>query len=140
MSPDVQEALTKGVFYTCPCCEQKVKRYPRRLHKTLWRALQYITRCGEAGANAWDIMKACNSTDYSKLALWELTEKVGLAQWKVTEKGKAFLRGEVTIPKFVFTYNNTILGHSEEQMTVKDCHKLFDKEELFYAQPSMLAA
>jgi hypothetical protein len=64
------------------------------------------------------------------------TEKRG--EWVITKNGWKFLRGEISLPKFILVADNRIIEHSEQRVEVQD---LLSQEELVqevfeYYEPS----
>jgi hypothetical protein len=55
--------------------------------------------------------------------------------WKPTKKGIAFVHRGMSVPKYVFIYNNEVSGFSEEQTDVVGAlGKKFDYSELMAAR------
>lgn len=48
------------------------------------------------------------------------------AHWRLTARGGAFLRGEISIPKHVFVYQNHVRGHGEELIHIRQFRMLDD--------------
>lgn len=80
-----------------------------------------------------------SSLDYSVMKHWGIIEPRGAAPgeqqktgyWRITEKGKQFLRQEITIPRSVNLFNNKRYGFSEEHTTIKKAlGDKFDLDEL----------
>lgn len=52
--------------------------------------------------------------------------------WRATEKGQQFAKGEIEIPKYVFTLDNKVVGYSKDQINIYDAlSKKFNYQELF---------
>ncbi len=120
----------------CPCCHQRVQFYRRTLTTSMAYALividthfrtspewlhvpQYLT---EVGAD-----EAARGGDYAKLKDWGFIEpqpgkraddssRTGF--WRITESGKAFVRGEIRAPKIIEMYNQRPTGRSVSDETV----------------------
>jgi len=80
------------------------------------------------------------SKEYSKLCHWELlqakpvTGKKGdpsNGYYKITQKGKDFVEGKVTVRKNVLTYNKEFLGYSGEEIHIQDAfNEYFDYDKM----------
>lgn len=64
--------------------------------------------------------------NFQKLKYWGLVAKDGCptGHWYITLCGKRFISGEITIPKWVKTFNNRVVEESKEYVSVHDCQKL----------------
>jgi hypothetical protein len=138
----------------CPCCRQKVQIYEREIHASMARVLIILHRHFLKETD-WlhvpsyletlsrQLGAAIRGGDWAKLRYWALIEekpkterkdgskRVGF--WKVTDKGHAFAKNELRIPKAVQLYNDKFLGFVSESVTVSilDClGKEFSYEEL----------
>jgi len=40
--------------------------------------------------------------------------------WRLTDRGRAFVRGEITVPKKALIYNNKLFGFEGRQITISD--------------------
>jgi hypothetical protein len=127
---------------TCPCCTQFAKVYKRPITRSMAYSLilidrhfqkdpvkawlhvpSYLTRTSIVGA-------AIRGGDWAKLVHWGLLEekpeirKDGSPRagyYKITERGSAFARGEIRIPKFVFIYASRVLNRpSPETISVQE--------------------
>jgi hypothetical protein len=59
--------------------------------------------------------------ELAKTRHWGLLEPVGnhSGVWRVTLKGKQFLKGNVEIPEWIITYNNVVIDESENMITAE---------------------
>lgn len=120
----------------CPCCEQRVQFYKRTLTSTMCYALilidqhfrtssewlhvpQYLTA---AGAD-----EAARGGDYAKLKDWGFIEpkpavredsSTRTGYWRITDRGKAFVRGEIRVRKTVELYNQKRTRQDADPETV----------------------
>lgn len=120
----------------CPCCHQRVQFYKRTLTSTMCYALilieqhfrtstdwlhvpQYLTA---AGAD-----EAARGGDYAKLKDWGFIESkpsirddssTRTGYWRITERGKAFVRGEIRVHKTVELYNQRRTKKDADPTTV----------------------
>lgn len=134
---------------TCGACGQFCKAYPRQIHSTMARAIIGAFKLVKGEPNTkfhiTTVMKlpGCLNVfgDFQKFVYWGLVEEVkeepvttgaktsGL--WQLTAKGINFVRNKERVPKKIYIYNDTVLGHSDEQVQIVDCiKKKFDYHEL----------
>lgn len=126
----------------CPCCDRWGKVSPQSMSETMALALLWLSRA-DADVHGWvDVPKSAprwmlRGKTYTTMARWGLIEKGSREDaskksdgyWRVTAKGWAFLRGQVSVPQKVYTYNNTVEGYSEKVVYFRDCFgKYFDYE------------
>ena len=124
-----------GKFVKCPCCKNLTKKYPRSINYRMVQALERLSVAGENGLTPnelyhYDGKKA--GGDPHKLRFWGLTiatQSGAEKRWHITDKGRTFLLGELSVPKYAYIVNNEAVGYSIELMNVKDC-KAFDLAEL----------
>lgn len=126
----------------CPCCDRWGKVSPQGMSETMALGLLWIARAKTDEYGWVDVPKSAprwmlRGKTYTTMARWALVEKGGRDDttkksdglWRVTEKGWAFLRGEIAIPQKVYSYNNTVEGYSEKVVYFRDCFgKHFDYE------------
>lgn len=135
--------FTKGA--TCPCCNQFVKLYPRKLNKSMAYVLllmechfrsdpveewlhvpSYITEMVDPRRAA-----VIRGGDFAKLKYWGLIEEKPdvrddgsprVGYWKLTPLGRQFCRREVKVPRRVYTYNSESLpwGVAEKLISIDD--------------------
>lgn len=133
----------------CPCCGQLVKLYPRPIHKTMARGLIMMYRAAPVGEWVYmpDVLRPLGRSrggDEAKLAYWGLIEHDdGVREdgskrtgwWRVTEKGRLFVRGAVSVPKFARVFNGRCLRFDGEQVHIWDAlQSLFDYNELMHGE------
>jgi hypothetical protein len=78
--------------------------------------------------------------NFQKLRFHGLVAKIHdkSGYWLITRRGGQFLRGEITVPWKVETFRNRVIGHSPEQVHIKDLRgKLpeFEKDFSYEYQP-----
>lgn len=113
----------------CPCCNQKVKLYPTLLNKDMAVTLIKMYKLDKAGREWVHIqseLKPING-NYAKLVHWGLLEsdfrrkedggRSGM--FRITEKGRMFVTGQITVPKKVNLYNAKKYGESVSQINIK---------------------
>lgn len=139
-------AIDKGT--TCPCCDQYVRLYKRKLNANMAEFLCSLVRnyqvkhlIADYDEDVWIHFKECKFTglDYAYLALWGLMEtkanldpaKKGSGLWRPTQKGIDFARGKVSVPSHVHIYNNVVMGWSDTTVSIREAFdRYFDYAEL----------
>ncbi len=114
----------------CPCCEQYVKKYKRKINSAMARVLIRLNNVTEEQGEDFYHVSVFDPTrsggsDVAKLAAWGLvkaqvnkdTTKRCSGMWIITEKGKQFARQEINLPKYCWFYNGDVLGLDDEHMT-----------------------
>ena len=125
----VQEDCEKGI--KCPCCDQFVKMYKRKLNSGMALTLIRIYRYAPFGwihvKNFLREHKYRDNQDWTRMANWGLIkERAGkpehggktYGEWRLTEKGRQFARNEISVPKRILLYNNRFLGFDDETTTI----------------------
>lgn len=116
----------------CPCCTQFVKVYKWKLNSGMARCLILLHRYHEQHGDTW-----CHLHHYlvergqyigyfPMLRHWGLIEaREGKRDdgnprggfYRITELGRAFVRGELDVPRSLFVFNNRVLEVDEEERT-----------------------
>jgi len=128
----VESHKNEGV--RCPCCAQYAKRYRRKITSAMAYGLLLIHKNSQGEwlhieeffKNQSDIPSSIRG-DISKLRHWGLLEKNyaksedgnsnGL--YRITSKGRAFVKGEITVPRYCYIFNDEVNGFSEEKATIQ---------------------
>lgn len=109
------ENAAEGVI--CPACSGYVKIYTRPIN---YGMIDFLVRLYEThltkGFNVYihpsEVLKkiesSTHSRDYSMLRHWGLIAKQGEG-WKITEKGRSFVKGESMVQKNAIIYNNKLI-------------------------------
>lgn len=129
----------KGV--TCPCCKQSVKKYRRAIHSSMCLALINLYKISKGGKEYHHISDFVgNFGDFSKFRYWGLVEekekedgedKRTSGYWKITEKGIAFVLGEVKVKSHILIFNKKVYGFDGNDVTIQELlKKKFSYEEL----------
>jgi hypothetical protein len=135
-----REMAIEGKRFDCPMCKQTVKIYKRPLNASM--AFVLITLARLSKEDEWIHLPTFIKThgmsptlygDTTKLAHWGLLEhKVDPAlvdgnpnagYWRVTAKGRQFVRGEIKVQKYIKIYNKRVLGFSKEETTIQQALK-----------------
>lgn len=124
----------------CPCCDQHVRVYRRRLNASMVRALLTMYRAG--GVNEYvhtPTLLAGKRGEEARLSYWQLTQESDGTRtdggrrgwWRVTQRGELFLSGHITVMSHVLVYNGRCLRMVGEPMSVRDALGAeFDLHEL----------
>lgn len=114
--------LDAGNGTLCPCCDKHAQIYRWNLYKSAVSMLDRMHRM--AGLEFIESKEAKTGRSYShcsQLKFWGLVENEKTRRpdggrsgwWCVTEKGQAFLRNQVQVPKYAFVYDNEVLRFDE---------------------------
>lgn len=113
----------------CPCCTQMVKVYRRKINAGMARSLIAMYAVGQRGWVHLPTQIGARSREEGKLAYWGLIEERALrrgdggraGEWRVTEKGEAFIRGKITVPKYARIFDGRLLNLDySERVTIKE--------------------
>lgn len=140
----IEQNVDKGIL--CPCCNQFVKKYKRKLHHSMALTLIYLCRYDRRAYNWIDVKdflrqyKLKNTHDWTLLKHWGLihekpkdeTSKTRTSgYWKITEKGYLFMENKIRVPERIILLNNDFLGYSENTTDIKEAlGNYFNYEEL----------
>ncbi|MBT8453898.1 MAG: hypothetical protein KJO40_18195 [Deltaproteobacteria bacterium] len=138
----------------CPCCGQDVKLYKRKLNSTMARALILIYRYFQRpNAEEWlHVPSYLNWTqalgDVAKLHWWGVIEEKPEVRndgspragyYRITELGKAFVRNEASVIKYVYLYNKRAIRRKNPDLSrttiVEALGDKFNYAELMQATP-----
>lgn len=137
-----REHWEKGV--RCPCCDQLVKLYKRPLYSTIAADLIRLYKLNHSEYHHIAKILGNNRSgggDFAKLIYWELVEELEKdpedttartsGMWKITQKGKDFVKDMVNVPSHALIYDGRFLGFTKETIDIKQAlGKKFDYEEL----------
>jgi len=128
-------AQPEGGF--CPCCSQHVKNYRYSISRSMALALIALyhlnLRNNDTYISKENLFKnvisksAFGGGSFASMTRWGLIEsKVKDPKdetkgrtsgfWRVTERGKAFVRNELLVPKYVHSYNNEVFRYDDSEM------------------------
>jgi hypothetical protein len=146
MSLDAARELLRALVdegHRCPCCTQFAKVYKRKINSTMARDLIALYRqAGRDWAYLPDVRKRSGSRsnrEESKLRYWSLIQEEPAVRpdggrsgwWRVTQFGEAFVLGRLTVPKYARIYDDRLLGHLGEEVSIMDAlGDRFDYREL----------
>lgn len=114
----------------CPCCKQLVKLYKRKL--TSGMAIAIINLYKESVYSSKEYVHITelghlNGGEFAQLKRWgmireqenEDTAKRTSGMWAITAKGKSFVLGMYSPPKYVYTYNMATIQFSNQVTNIK---------------------
>jgi hypothetical protein len=124
----------------CPCCTQFVKLYKRKITSSMAYALILLYRYFEANPdqewvhmndylNTLDIPFPVKSGDNAKLRYWDLLEEKPeqrddgsnrAGYWKLTELGREFVEGEITVRSHAKVFNSKSYGLTGVDVTIHE--------------------
>jgi len=106
----------------CSVCDSPLEAYKRPINKGNVRALLKIRDAGGGPLHINDMGVA--GGDFTKLKHWgliRLSVSLGVSLgWSLTEKGKEFLRGEISAWKSVWLFKGEVIGFDPITTTVRD--------------------
>jgi len=120
----------------CPCCGLHAKIYKRKLYHTMVVALNHFyvheLASSEKGRyhSVTEVLQGAASRggDFAKLKYWGLLEQQKERKkdnnprsgyWRITDKGKAFIEGKISVPAAVYVFGARALGFSEETVQIR---------------------
>lgn len=128
-----QAANPKGA--SCPCCDRFCKIYKRKLNITMARSLIWLfnkTHNSEfvhVASVAPRFVVATNQLPSTRW--WDLSEplpsdgpiengKKTSGCWRITGKGISFVRGDILVPKYCFTYDGSAVEVSDDRTDIQE--------------------
>ena len=116
----------------CPCCQRWGKIYRRGLNSSMARQLIWLVHAQPrsdgwvhvpSSAPAWML----RTHQMPTLHLWGLvtcapsmTKLASSGLWKPTEKGIAFALDQISVQKYVYVYNNTVMDREGAEIRIAD--------------------
>lgn len=95
----------------CPHCGAKMVEYRHGLNRGLLVGLRALAKAGWDGkaVGLKSLMLSHSEWDnFQKLRYWDLVSKLPAVKkggnWKLTERGRLFISGEIPVSKYVVTY------------------------------------
>lgn len=127
----------------CPCCAQMVKLYKRKIHYTMAVELIRLYKLSNGNNKYFHYLEIRlennTSGDFAKLAYWgfieeqinESTNKKTSGSWRITTKGKHFVKGLIKVPSHAHVYDAVARGFSKNLVGIEECiGKKFNYKEL----------
>lgn len=144
----------------CPCCTQFAKVYARTITSSMAYALICIYHHAASGGPEWfhvpsylsrvaRLGPTARGGDWAKLTAWGLLEEAEgrrddnsprTGVYRITDAGKAFVRGETSLPRWAVFYDGRVLRLDDSQVgTITDAlAKRFNYAELMATAPSFV--
>ena len=130
---------TRGAI--CPCCLEFNKVYRRKIPFSTIKALFNLYQLNENMPGEYHSREFTGSHsggDFAKIAALGLfqkvlnkdTQKKHSGYWLITDAGKRFCRGELSIQERLIIYHNELTGTSGEFKFISDFWPNFDYGEL----------
>jgi len=123
--------LATGAIVGCPCCGGAAKVYARKINMQMIKALIVLGR-NSKGMPPSLLMRLADvqGGDYGKLRHYGFVREDNEPErgivWYVTQRGIAFLRGDIQVPHRMILYQNKCLGFDDSKMVrVTDIHPDF---------------
>ena len=113
---------------TCPLCHQHAKMYRRKINAGMAHSLIHIHRIAPTGGWVHVHAIGARSREEGKLVYWGLAEEqtsVGLhggraGYWRLTDKGRDFVKGKIKVPKYAKVYNGQCYGLEGDLVGIKE--------------------
>jgi len=137
------QKIIKGDGGHCPCCDRWGKWYQRGINYTMAAGTVWLAVMSADGewievpkrGPRWMVV----SNQFPTMRWWGLVErnvpmpgedKKFTGFWRATELGKQWAAGKVKVPKYVWTYNNTVMEFEEPMVLVSECLENFSYKEV----------
>lgn len=113
----------------CDHCGAKIVEYPHTLNKGLMRALYKVYRSGGGPINLKNVLPSLTRNEwdnFQKLKYWNLVEQVIVdgsrkkGVWLITELGKKFVTGNISLPNKVWTFRGEIVKYEGSNIFIQD--------------------
>jgi len=116
----------------CPCCEQHVKIWKRKMNRMVAASLLWLGKQHAAGRTWVRVADAPRKLDmrgeFTKARYWGLIvrapndhgQKRTSGLWRLTDGGHEFVFRGGTNPDAVFVFNNKVLRFSEKSITIDE--------------------
>ena len=128
----LRENFTTGV--RCPACDRTVKLNPVPLSSGNTRGLVELYKLDREKPNGYFHVREIEKYKegfgggaFAKCQRWGLVvdaknvdpSKKRSGMWAITEKGRKFVRGEITVPSKCYMYNAKTVKFSEDRINIK---------------------
>ena len=110
----------------CPYCDAKMVEHKHGLSKGLLRCLVKLAKAGHGDQNLNDLgMNYSQQSNFQKLKYWGIVEKADPncakgGEWRITERGWSFVKGEIALQKSVFTYRGAVVGYEGKKLLIEE--------------------
>ena len=136
----MDQFMSKGMAFYCPCCGQLVKLYSRPIRAGMVIALAHIYHYQMKHPDEWchvekvlaEARPQVRGGDWCKLRFWGMLEKRPADPndnngnprrgfWRVTDKGISFLCGKVNVEERAMVFNNKCHGLRGDVVSAIEC-------------------
>lgn len=122
----VAEHMDKGVH--CPCCGQYAKVYRRNINHQMAMGLIALAKHGQGFHHLPTVEPTVRGGDTTKCAYWGLLNEELVIRpdggragyWELTDQGRRFVMGFVTVPKYAMVYNKQVLELTGPPWSIHD--------------------
>lgn len=124
----VRQGRDDGIV--CPCCDQLVKVYRRKINAQMAMAAAWMAKRGDGDyidmtAAPPEILR---NREYSRMALWMLVEAEPgrksngsrRGRWRLTDLGRKFVSGEARVPQSLYVLNGKVVDASRETIAISE--------------------
>ncbi len=136
----LRDSIKKNELIVCPCCNQSVKVYKRKLNSGMAKALLLIYKISNkvdfGYIHVQDEFKKLGinaiSIEYNKLHHWDLIRpRLGenpsganrSGWWKLTPLGISFAQGGSSVKESVFVYDAKVCSSTGREIRITDAIK-----------------
>jgi hypothetical protein len=114
----------------CPCCTQYAQVYRWSLYSTATAMLIRLYRVGgiESFVESKSVKLPGQGGDATRLRFWGLVEQEPERRqdggrsgwWRVTDQGRLFVLGAITIPKYAYVFDGRCLRFDGPPVSIRD--------------------
>lgn len=132
--PLMGELIHEGQI--CPVCTRMAKVYKRKIHKAMAKSLIDLYKLGGTTEYVYwyEVSTSGNLANFRHWGILEEQEG-NPGHWKLTDKGKEFIKGEIRVPKYSLSFDGEFIGlDDEETISIEealgepfDFHELMNK-------------
>jgi len=105
----------------CECCGQRMVVYRRSIRKNMVPGLIVLMDGIPRKTVELGLSEGARS-DFTTLRFFGLIYRdldKDRYKWIITQKGRLFLQGKTTIPKYVYIFNNQVKRYSEDRVSIE---------------------
>jgi len=136
------EKLKSGKSIICPCCERSARIWKRKINTSMARAIIALSIHGDDPVHLFRFLVArkIQHSDAPLLRHWELISELQgeredgnprNGHYFITQKGHDFARSRISVPRYIFLYNDSVRGFSDEKIEIQGAlGSKFNYEEL----------
>ncbi|MBY0559319.1 hypothetical protein [Hyphomicrobium sp.] len=129
--------LETGKPSCCPVCAQDAKLYARKFRAPWLKALRALA--DSLYLSPREMVAICKARDYPALTYFGLAHRnPSDGMWRISQLGRDFLDGRVTLPSHAIIYNKEVVGFDETKrihiLDLDPCER-FSLDELMSTKP-----